>query len=47
MRRHFGRGRFFRDRNRDKQMAVCKDGYVQGVMTVQIVMTVDVSIDGI
>jgi len=28
-------------------MATFKDGYVQAVMTVQIVMTVDVAIDGI
>lgn len=37
---------FFHDRNHDKQMAIFKDGYVQAVMTVQIVMTVDVAIDG-
>jgi hypothetical protein len=47
MRRHFGRGRFFRGRNRGKQMAIFKDGYVQVVMTVQIVMVADVPIDGI
>ena len=43
----YAQGRFFRDRIRDKQMAIFKDGYVQVVMTAQIVMTVDVPVDGI
>jgi hypothetical protein len=47
MRRHFGRARFFRGRNCGKQMAIFKNGYVQVVMTVQVVMAVDVSIDEI
>ena len=44
---HFGRGRSFRDRNRGKQMAMFKDGHVQVVMTVRIVVTVDIPIDGV